>query len=81
MDHVTGKSYKLDAKDMSAMQDLVAEVLDMERGQKKSETGLDHLERNLEGREWFQCGNIAVAIHLVERQFRYQPQVRGHKIG
>ena len=46
MDHVTGKSYKLDAKDMSAMQDLVAEVLDMERGQKKSETGLDHLERN-----------------------------------
>ena len=46
MDHVTGKSYKLDAKDMSAMQDLVAGVLDMERGQKKSETGLDHLERN-----------------------------------
>ena len=46
MDHVTGKSYKLNAKDMSAMQDLVAEVLDMERGQKKSETGLDHLERN-----------------------------------
>ena len=35
----------------------------------------------LEGREWFQCGNIAVAIHLVERQFRYQPQVRGHQIG
>ena len=46
MDHVTGKSYKLNAKDMSAMQDLVAEVLGMERGQKKSETGLDHLERN-----------------------------------
>ena len=27
------------------MQDMVAEALDMERGQKKSETGLDHLER------------------------------------
>ena len=46
MNHATGKSYKLDAKDMSAMQDLVAEILGMERGQKKSETGLDHLERN-----------------------------------
>jgi hypothetical protein len=46
MDHTTGKSIKLDADDMSAMQDLVAEALDMERGVKKSETGLDHLERN-----------------------------------
>lgn len=31
---------------MSAIQDLVAETLDMQRGQKKSETGIDHLERN-----------------------------------
>lgn len=46
MDHQTGKSFKLDANDMSEMQDLVAGTLDMERGQKKSETGLDHLERN-----------------------------------
>ena len=46
MDHSTGKSIKLDANDMSAMQDMVAEALNMERGQKKSETGLDHLERN-----------------------------------
>ncbi len=46
MDHTTGKSIKLDADDMSAMQDMVAEALNMERGQKKSETGLDHLERN-----------------------------------
>ena len=46
MDHTTGKSIKLDADDMSAMQDMVAEALDMERGVKKSETGLDHLERN-----------------------------------
>ena len=45
MDHTTGKSIKLDADDMSAMQDMVAEALDMERGQKKSETGLDHLDR------------------------------------
>ena len=46
MDHTTGKSIKLDADDMSAMQDMVAEALDLERGVKKSETGLDHLERN-----------------------------------
>ena len=46
MDHDTGKSYKLNAEDMSAIQDLVAETLDMQRGQKKSETGIDHLERN-----------------------------------
>ena len=46
MDHTTGKSIKLDADDMSAMQDMVAVALNMERGVKKSETGLDHLERN-----------------------------------
>ena len=46
MDWKTGKSIKLNADDMSTMQDMVAEALDMERGQKKSETGLDHLERN-----------------------------------
>ena len=46
MDWKTGKSIKLNADDMSTMQDMVAEALDMKRGQKKSETGLDHLERN-----------------------------------
>jgi len=46
MDHDTGKSFKLNAEDMSAIQDLVAETLDMQRGLKKSETGIDHLERN-----------------------------------
>ena len=46
MDHETGKSFKLNADNMSMMQDMVAEALDMERGRKKSETGLDHLERN-----------------------------------
>ena len=45
MDWKTGKSIKLNADDMSEMQDMVAEALDMERGQKKSETGLEHLER------------------------------------
>ena len=46
IDHSTGKSFKLNAEDMSEIQDMVAETLDMQRGQKKSETGLDHLERN-----------------------------------
>ena len=42
----TGKSYKLSKADMSEMQDLLAEILKMQRGQKKSETGLEHLKRN-----------------------------------
>lgn len=46
MDHSTGKSWKLNAKDMSDLQDMVAETLDMERGTSKAETGLEHLERN-----------------------------------
>ena len=46
MDHDTDKSFKLNAEDMSAIQDLVAETLDMQRGQRKSETGIDHLQRN-----------------------------------
>ncbi|MBQ8968612.1 MAG: hypothetical protein IJV44_05145 [Prevotella sp.] len=46
IDHTTGKSFKLNAEDMSAIQDMVAETLEMERGKRKSETGRDHLERN-----------------------------------
>ena len=46
MNHTTGKSRKLSVKDMSQMQDLLAEVLEMQRGQRKSETGIEHLERN-----------------------------------
>ncbi len=46
MDHSTGKSWKLNEKDMSEMQTLVAKTLDMERGTSKAETHLDHLERN-----------------------------------
>ena len=46
MDHDTGKSHKLGEADMSEMRDMLAEMLNMQRGQKKSETGLDHLERN-----------------------------------
>ena len=46
MDHDTGKSLKLGEADMSEMQDMLAEMLNMQRGQNKSETGLDHLERN-----------------------------------
>ena len=46
MNHSTGKSWKLNGKDMSDMQTLVAETLNMERGVSKDETGLEHLERN-----------------------------------
>ncbi len=45
MNHDTGKSYKLGREDMSLMQDLVAECLEMERGTRKEETGKVHLER------------------------------------
>lgn len=46
MNHDTGKSLKLSTDDMSRMQDMVAEALQMERGTSKEETNLEHLERN-----------------------------------
>lgn len=46
MNHDTGKSLKLNADDMSRMQDMLAEALQMECGMSKTETNLDHLERN-----------------------------------
>ena len=45
IDHQTGKSFKLKAEDMSQIQDMVAETLEMERGKRKEETGVEHLER------------------------------------
>lgn len=46
MDHDTGKSRKLNDDDMTQMQTLASEILSMERGQSKTETGKEHLERN-----------------------------------
>lgn len=46
IDHTTGKSFKLNAEDMSQIQDMVAETLEMERGKHKEETGAEHLKRN-----------------------------------
>ena len=46
IDHSTGKSFKLNADDMSQIQDMVADALEMERGKRKAETGVAHLERN-----------------------------------
>ena len=46
MNHDTGKSYKLGKKDMEELQDMAADTLEMERGQRKSETGREHLEHN-----------------------------------
>ncbi len=45
MNHDTGKSCKLDGKDMGDMQTLLAECLEMERGTSKEITGKKHLER------------------------------------
>ena len=45
IDHHTGKSFKLKAEDMSQIQDMVAETLEMERGKRKEETGAEHLTR------------------------------------
>ena len=45
MDHSTGKSFKLKAKDLSEMQTLLADTLGMERGESKAVTGRRHLER------------------------------------
>ena len=46
MSHETGKSYKLDNEDISLMQDMAAEALEMKRGVSKLETGKQHLKRN-----------------------------------
>lgn len=46
MNHETGKSYKLDNEDISFVQDMAAEALEMERGVSRLETGKRHLERN-----------------------------------
>lgn len=45
MNHDTGKSCKLNVKDMSEMQTVLAECLEMERGTSKKLTGKEHLER------------------------------------
>ena len=45
MNHDTGKSCKLTPQDMSEMQTILAETLDMERGTSKELTGHEHLER------------------------------------
>lgn len=45
MNHDTGKSCKLKEQDMSEMQTVLAECLDMERGTSKEVTGKEHLER------------------------------------
>lgn len=46
MNHDTGKSRKLNDEDMTEMQSLASDILSMQRGQSKSETGKEHLERN-----------------------------------
>ena len=46
MNHDTGKSQKLNDDDMMEMQTLASDILFMQRGQSKSETGKEHLERN-----------------------------------
>lgn len=45
MNHDTGKSCKLNVKDMSEMQTVLAECLEMERGTSKKQTSKEHLER------------------------------------
>ena len=46
MNHETGKSRKLNDEDMATMQTLASDILLMERGQAKTVTGKEHLERN-----------------------------------
>ena len=46
MNHETGKSRKLNDEDMAIMQTLASDILLMERGQAKTVTGKEHLERN-----------------------------------
>lgn len=45
VNHDTGKTYKCNEEVMADVQTLAAEILGMERGKKKSETGREHLNR------------------------------------
>ena len=45
INHTTGQTCKLNTRDMSTMQDIAAECLNMERGISKAETGAGHLKR------------------------------------
>ena len=46
MNHDTGKSQKLNDDDLMQMQTLASDILSMQRGQTKAETGKEQLERN-----------------------------------
>ncbi|MCR9011136.1 mobilization protein [Gabonibacter chumensis] len=46
MNHDTGKNQKLNHDDMMVMQTLASDILSMKRGQSKTVTGKEHLERN-----------------------------------
>ena len=46
MSHETGKSRKLNDEDMTQMQTLLSDILSMQRGQSKTETRKEQLERN-----------------------------------
>ena len=78
MNHDTGKSYKLNDDDMMQMQTLASEILSMERGQSKTETGKEHLERNdyiLEKQKSELCN-----LDAVRRYKEYQVKVAEQEV-
>ena len=80
-DHITGKTIKLDKKDMEEMQTVLADSLGMERGTPKADTGLIH-EGHAEFREkkaanhlkklLSKCDNISEQIEELEEQLVQQ---------
>ena len=69
MNHDTGKSQKLNDNDMMEMQTLASDILSMQRGQSKAETGKEHLERN----DFIIEKQIAELQHIDETK-RYKEQ-------
>ena len=69
MNHDTGKSCKLNDKDMTEMQNLASDILLMERGQSKAVTGKEHQERNdfIIGKQLKKLGMLIVQDQIWNR--------------
>ena len=74
MNHETGKSCKLSKQDMSELQDMAAETLEMERGKRKEETGAEHLTRTDFIRQKQEKELQAIQGEIVEKKTELQEQ-------
>lgn len=72
VDHGTGKTLKLDEKDMSEFQDIVAQSLQMERGVAKAISGAEHIDHA----EYRQIKAEQVTKELEEKSYQAQQKLK-----